>query len=480
MSFDALWEVSDTVAQLFITPPETPEAMREDTEDIESVLASRFESFDLRDVPESTKDMARLVVLDTVGISIYGSHRGYVADVLAATERYGMGLEGHGAVAHATWDRHAPTLAAEANATAASSTECYSGLQGAGMGSIYVVSAALAMGEHLGSSGRAVLEAVVVGYEVAAIVGDLLRPFRGDLQGHGGNLPVGVAATVASLRNFDREEFANALRIAANPLIIGSWDAIVQGASVRNYYTGLSLTHGIRAAMLAEAGVTGMKHANERHLFETLSLNPPDDGSVEAGVDRFGEEYYLDETIFKMHPSCRYTHAPLEALEAICTENDIHPGDIDSVAVHTTEFATYGEITRPESAVDAKYSIPYVLGAFLARGSVGVSEFRSDAVRDEEILSQAEKVRVEADPAYEARAADGLWGSAVEVETTEGAVIRIDVYDAESGVDVGEAELVEKFETMLSHRGGPFDVDRLRRDCLGIDRLDTVRSLFDE
>lgn len=454
--------------------------MRDDTEDIESVLASGFESFDLDDVPESATEVAKLVVLDTVGISIYGSHRGYVADVLAATERYGMGLEGHGAMAHATWDRHTPALAAEANATAASSTECYSGLQGAGMGSIYVVSAALAMGEHLDASGRAVLEAVVVGYEIAAIVGDLLRPFRGDLQGHGGNLPVGVAATVASLLEFEREEFAHALRIAANPLIIGSWDAILQGASVRNYYTGLSLTHGIRAAMLAEAGVTGMRHASERHLFETLSSNPPDAGTVDAVVGRFGEDYYLDETIFKMHPSCRYTHAPLEALESICAEKDLHRGDIDSVAVHTTEFATYGDITRPESAVDAKYSIPYVLGAFLARGSVGVPEFRSDAILDEEILTQAEKVRVEADPEYEARAADGLWGSAVEIETTDGVVYRADVHDAESGVGVGEAELVEKFDTMLSHRSGPFDADRLRRDCLGIETLATVRSLFGE
>ena len=454
--------------------------MGDTTEDIESVLASEFESFVLGGVPESTVETAKLVVLDTVGISIYGSHRGYVGDVLAATERYGVGLEGHGAVAHATWDRHVPTLAAEANATAASSTECYSGLQGAGMGSIYVVSAALAMGEHIGASGRAVLEAVVVGYEVAAIVGDLLRPFRGDLQGHGGNLPVGVAATVASLRGFDRGEFANALRIAANPLVVGSWDAILQGASVRNYYTGVSLTHGVRAAMLAEAGVTGMRHACERHLFGTLSLNPPDDEPVETVVGRLGEEYYLDDTIFKMYPSCRYTHAPLEALEAICAENGLRPGDIDSITVRTSEFATYGAITSPESAIDAKYSIPYVLGAFLTRGSLGVSAFRNDAVRDPEILSQAQKVRVEADPGYEARAAEGLWGAAVEVETADGSVLRADVHDAESGVGVGKAELVEKFETMLSHRSGPFDVDRLCRDCLGIERLATVRSLFGE
>lgn len=448
--------------------------------DISAKLAEEFETFDLDDVPESTKKRAKLITLDSIGISVYGSHRKYISNVLECSNKYGLKTgDDNGAIAYATFDKHPPILSAEANATAASSTECYSGLQGAGMGSIYVVSTAVSFGEYFDLTGRSVLESIIVGYEVAAIVGDLLRPYSGDLQGHGGNMPVGVAATIASLLEFDSDSFAHALRIAANPLLIGSWGSILQGATVRNYYSGLSISHGVRAAILAESGISGMENAIKNHLFENLSLNQPDDETIEATTGRFGDSYYLDETIFKMHPSCRYTHAPLEAIKTICSENNIESEDIDSVIVYTSEFATYGDIVRPESAVDAKYSIPYVLGAFLARGSTDVTEYRRDAINDEEILTQSEKVSVRADPEYDARAGNGIWGAAVEVVTVDKENFRVDVYDAESGVDVSEKEIVEKFNKMLRHRDGPFDTEQLQNNCLNLEELDSVRHIYD-
>jgi len=455
--------------------------MRKKHADISSMLAKEFEMFDIDNVPKSTKKNAKLITLDTIGISVYGSHRSYISDTLEGSKKYGLKLgDNRGTMAYATFDRHPPILSAEANATAASSTECYSGLQGAGMGSLYVVSTAISFGEYFDLSGKSVLESIIVGYEVAAIVGDLLRPYRGDYQGHGGNMPVGVAATIASLLDFDSDSFAHALRIAANPLVIGSWGSILQGSTVRNCYAGLSINHGIRAAMLAESGITGMEGAIKNHLFENLSLNPPDDETIESVVGRFGNDYYLDETIFKMHPSCRYTHAPLEGIKSIFDKKDIQPDDIDSIVVHTSEFATYGDITHPVSAVDAKYSIPYVLGAYLARGSTDVTEYRHDAINDEEILSYSEKVNVRVDPEYDDRANDGLWGAAVEITTTHGENIQVDVHDAESGVDVGEKELIEKFDKMLRYRDGPFDTDRLRKNCLNIESLDSVRTLYNK
>lgn len=452
--------------------------MSVDDPDLEESVAEYREELSPSALPDRVRERAKLVLLDTVGVAIHGSRRTYVADVIEVTERFGWGPgDRRGSTAFATWDTHSPVLAAAANATAASSTEYYEGTQGAGMPGIHVVPAALATAERTDADGAKLLEAIVIGYETAARIGDRLRPMQDDLHGHGGNHPVGVAAAVGHLLGLEHEAFADALRIAAAPFVVGHWNAILEGAIVRNYYSGTCVTHGIRAALLAQAGVTGMSHAVDRCLIR--NLRDPGTGAPNEGPDpAFGREYFLTRNLFKMYPCCRYTHAPLEAFREARAGRDIDPAEVARITVRASEFATYGDIQRPRNAIDAKYSIPFVLAADLVLGAVDVDAFSPASVADEDVLEVAEWIDVVADPEYEAHARNGRWGAAVEIELRSGEHLGAGVTDASSGVDVSRSDIVEKFDATLERSSVPVDPDAIREAFLSVESVDSIRPLF--
>jgi len=131
---------------------------------------------------------------------------------------------------------------------------------------IHTVAPALAAAESLDATGTELLDAILVGYEVGARLGDVIRPMKSGLHPHGGWAAVSGAVAVGRLRDFDSETMAHAIRNAVNPFVVGHWQAAFDGATVRDFYTGLSCQHGIVAATLAEQGVTGVVGAIEECL----------------------------------------------------------------------------------------------------------------------------------------------------------------------------------------------------------------------
>lgn len=446
--------------------------------DVEYRFAEFADGFSLDDVPAAVTERAKYVLLDTIGIAIYGSDLEYVRDVLELSETfYGVPPDGAGATSFSTWKTHSPQLAGQANAVAASSTEYYEGTQGAGMPGIHLVPAAIAIAEQLECDGTQLLESIIIGYEIATHVGDQLRPMIGDLHGHGGNHPVGVAATVAYLLELDTDAFANALRIAASPFMIGDWNAILSGATVRNYYSAMCVSHGMWAALLAAAGIDGMPHAVEKSLVGHLRDGPVDTPLLE-NVASLGDEYYLADNIFKMYPSCRYTHAPLEAVQTIEDSHHLTPGEIRSITVHTTEFATYGDIKRPNSLVDARYSIPFVLSAYLVHGAADLESISPASLRNSEVLELADRIDVTVDPEYDARVRDNVWGAWVEVKLQDGDTVTEHVQDATSGVNPTREEIIAKFRNTVNLCDVPVDVEGLITACMEIEHVENVRTIF--
>src|SRR5262249_23767096 len=81
-----------------------------------------------------------------------------------------------------------------------------------------VASAALALAEHIGASGRAVTDAVVLGIDVACRVGNAMYPDHYDRGWHitGSTGMLGAAAACSRLLELDEERTTMALGIAAS------------------------------------------------------------------------------------------------------------------------------------------------------------------------------------------------------------------------------------------------------------------------
>jgi 2-methylcitrate dehydratase PrpD len=323
-------------------------------------------------------------------------------------------------------------------------------------------------------------DAILVGYEVGARLGDVIRPMKSGLHPHGGWAAVSGAVAVGRLRSFDTETMAHAIRNAANPFVVGHWQAAFDGATVRDFYTGLSCQHGIVAATLAEQGVTGVVGAIEECL---LPYTAADAVSAEllAPIETFDETYYLMSSYMKVHAACRYTHAPIEALAELQVDREVDPDDVARIEVRTFDLGTTLDRTDPDNVLSAKFSTPFALATRLHTGRSDAEAFTPALVGDESIQSLADRVELVADEAFEARASDGTWGAAVTVEMTDGTTYSVTKEDARGGGETpfSREEIYEKFDSLVGSRLSADATADLRERILDIDSAESIESILE-
>ena len=126
--------------------------------------------------PSSVQHHTRLVLLDTLGVILAGAER---PEVRQLRERLAAG-SGAGATVYARgWPSCDPRTAALLNGIAGRSIELCEGLRlVSGQAAMQVLPGVLAVGEQAGSTGRDMLMALLLGYDVAA------RLAMGSRRGH--------------------------------------------------------------------------------------------------------------------------------------------------------------------------------------------------------------------------------------------------------------------------------------------------------
>lgn len=460
--------------------------------DIAARAADYAASLSLEEVPAPVAERARLVLLDTVGVCLRGSETDYVAEAAESLGALGAGAivgtgaagsgvdDGAGATAFARWDRRPVATAALLNAAGGTTLELDEGNQRSAHPGIHTVPPAVAAAEHLGASGEDLLGALVAGYEVGARLGDVIRPMKDGLHPHGEWAPAAGAVAVGRLRGLDADGLAETIRISVTPFVATHWEAALSGATVRNFYAGVCCAHGVTAAALAEAGVTGVDGAVEECLLPYTAGREITDGLLDAAFGTLGESYYLTSSYFKVHAACRYAHAPVEALSAIDDRAALDVDRIERIRVETFELGTLLDERRPENVLGAKFSTPYVLAARAVTGRSDAEAFSEELVADERIRALAERVDVVATDEFDARAAEGEWGARVTVAFDDGRRESGTVRDARGGGDdpFAREEVLAKFDALASSVVGDCGAAALRDRLFAVDEAADASTLF--
>ncbi len=123
-----------------------------------------------------------------------------------------------------------------------------------------VASAVLAMAEHMGSSGRQVIDALVLGIDVACRMGNVVYPEHYDRGWHitGSTGVLGAAAACARLMGLDTQRTAMALGIAASQPV-GLREQF--GTMTKPFHPGGAARAGLMSALLAREGFTASPRA---------------------------------------------------------------------------------------------------------------------------------------------------------------------------------------------------------------------------
>jgi 2-methylcitrate dehydratase PrpD len=344
------------------------------------------------DVSDSVRRHARLVLLDTLGVILAGAERPEVAQLRA---RLAAG-SGAGATVYARgWPSCDPRTAALLNGIGGRSIELCEGLRlVSGQAAMQVLPGVLAVGEQARSSGRDMLMALLLGYDVAARLAAAFTP-RPLAHQNGQVSLLAAAAAGARLRGLDAHGISRAMRIATTLVLTPSYTNAVAGATALNVAGGMS---GLAAALAPELVLAGFA-AQDDAIEEALDQLVGGGFRPDNLLDELGTTWHITRNYFRLYACCNPIHPALDCLHAALAELRPRPDEIARIDVATYRFASVMRNPNPENYFASKYSLPHAAATMVVRGHAGFSALDDSAVHDPTIAALRHRVTVAEDPA---------------------------------------------------------------------------------
>ena len=382
-------------------------------------LSQRAIAVRLDDVPEDGLAIAKLAILDTVGVTLAGA-----SEPCARIAGRALGALGRGAASlFGRAETVGPLDAAIINGTASHALDfddCSNSL--GGHPSAPVISALWGLAEREAATGAAVLDAYVTGVEVETKIARAVNFHHYEKGWHPTATlgTFGAAAACAKLLKLDAPAFANALAIACS---MSSGLKANFGTMTKPFHVGQCARNGLYAALLAHEGLTANPGAMEDPQGFLMVFNGEGNFAAERMIDEFAAPYDLMEPgiAFKRHPCCASTHPAIDALLRIIAEHGLKAFDIAAIRSWThPRRLRHTNRPNPQSGLDGKFSVQYVLARAALDGSVRFDHFDDAAVHDPRVRAFMARINAEPHPEAVMESTEHFFAD-VEVTTTSGA-----------------------------------------------------------
>jgi 2-methylcitrate dehydratase PrpD len=344
------------------------------------------------------------------------------------------------------------------------------------------VAAALALAEREASSGPELITALVIGCDLASRLGLA----AGTRMASAGWYPPpllsvhGAVAAAASLLRLDEQATIDAFSLAMCQ--VACTFEIVNGerSVLRSVREAFSARAAVTAVDLAAAGVAGGPTPFEgpHGFFATYCGGDFDIGPL---LDGLGRRFETNGIGYKPWPSCRGTHPFVAGLLKIYAEHGVRAADVRRVQLVGGPIARMlaeprERKVRPQTAIDAKFSLPFTAATALLHGDVTLDSFASERLSESAVLALAQRVQCDIDP----RQADNA--ASVLVETEAGAMHRefVSQVPGDPGLPLDAGALERKFRHCATWAARPVSASQADRLVQLIGALEHVTDVSRE
>ena len=426
------------------------------------------------DLPSDVATKAKHHILDTIAAMVSGSMLPpgrlairYIQGQGGAQEARVIGSQSlttavnaalaNGVMAHAdeTDDSHAPSSTHPGSA---------------------IVPAALAMAEREGADGRALLRAVVAGYDVGCRVTQALGPSflsgKG-LSSHSIGGTFGAAAAAASLANLNPIEVRYALSYAAQQASgVKAWVQSEDHIEKAFDFAGMPARNGVTAVTLVQAGFTGVADVfqGEQNFLKAYS----DDPKAEELVRGLGADFEIMRANIKKFCVGSAIQAVLDALLQIIGAHRVSAQDVDYLVARVPE--TGGRIVNDRHMPNV--NLQYILAAALLDGGLTFATAHSyERMKDPRVLAVKSRIKLELDP--ELTHARPRRQGIVEVYTKDGRTLRVHVKSVRGTADnpMSDREVEDKARDLVAPVLGNEKCERLLALVNNLEQVEAVREL---
>ena len=410
-------------------------------------LAKRVRRIQFEDLSDEVLHWATVGLIDYTGVTLAGSLEpsGRIVErVVDGDAQPGPSL---------IFGRHTrttPLNAALINGTASHAQDfddCSNTL--GGHPSAPILPSVIAIGEKLGSTGRDALLAYVVGYETETRIARGVH-FHHYEKGWHPTATLGVFGATAAcgrLLDLDEETMATAFSLAVS---LSSGVKSNFGTMTKPFHVGHCARHGLFAAMMAREGFTASPEAFEHKQGFFEVFNGEGTYSMEKVLENWGEPFdIVDPGIaVKQYPCCGSTHPAVDAMINLVERESLTPEQVRRVDSWThPRRLQHTNRPDPQSPLDAKFSVQYVVARALMHGKVVLEHFDDSAYLDAEVRKVMQHVEAAPHPDMPV-GSDNHLGAEIRVETVDGRILSERVAQARGrgAVDPLPAEkLREKF-----------------------------------
>jgi 2-methylcitrate dehydratase PrpD len=233
---------------------------------------------------------------------------------------------------------------------------------------------------------------------------------------------LGCTAACSRLLKLSDDQTAMALGIAAS---FASGVKSNFGTMTKSLHVGHSNRSALLAVLLARDGYTSSSEAFEHHHGYFNAFNGEGNYDASLILPEWANPFDITRPgiTMKLYPCCGATHPAIEAMMDVVTKNDLKPDDIAHVEVLLqTRRLAHTNRPRPNSDLDAKFSVQYVVARAATDRRITLDQFENGAYLDPAVQRLLPKIHAGTYTA-EHFPLEHHFGSVVTVTTTSGKVL---------------------------------------------------------
>ena len=335
----------------------------------------------------------------------------------------------------------------------------------------------VAVAEAEGASGRELVVAIALAYEIQCRLCDTssIRARGWDHVTYGA---FSSAIGAGRLMRLNAERMRHAIGIA------GVASAALRQSRVGelSHWKGCAFAnaarHGVYAALLARAGITGPAPIFEGEKgFEKLVSGPLDDFRLAK------DDFMIVKTSIKLWPAEYHSQSAIEAALKLRTQikdiSEIESVRIDSHGAAVDIIGSEPEKWHPTTRETADHSLPYIVAAALIDGEITERQFTPERLADAQLLAFVQKVEVRRHEELSAAYPTAV-GNILTVRLRNGRTLteRVDFPRGHARNPLTDAEVEGKFHSLADPIVGAERASAVRGAVWKLDQTQNVKDLL--
>lgn len=448
-------------------------------ENITQIVSDLYSRIEYKDLPENLIKITKTFIMDSIGTGLAGTCAPGCKETMNVLEKMGGNPEstviGFNLKLPASSSALINSMVIHAldfdDTYDPAAMHCYTS----------VLPAAIALAESQGNvSGKKLINAVALGVDLCARLGAAINsPLSWIRTSTCGSFASALAA--CKILILPKEKILNALGIVYSQTS-GNAQCLIDSGLVKRMQPAFAASSGIISALMSEAGLTGAKEVFEGkygyfNLYERGNYNR------KIVLENLGEEFYGTKISIKPYPSCRMTHAAIDAALYLKENCKFSLSDIEKIELYTSKMvkdmvgSTFVIGQNPQ--VDAQFSIPYTVSVALIKGKPFIDDFYDDRVKNFEGVNLTKKIVVIPDEQLDER---DIKSTSIKLYLKNGKIFnhKVDVFKGNPKNPLNEDECVEKFKKCANFGIKKFthsQIDKLSEKLINLEKIKDVSEL---